>query len=124
MAMGLENTKIVKTSATEDQLPKDENEDECNETFNYASILGMVMYLAGNTRSDKNDIILTHRQTGLIDQVIMAMGLENTKIVKTSATEDQLPKDENEDECNETFNYASILGMVMYVAPCAFVSTW
>ena len=50
--MGLENAKKAKTPATEQRLPKDENGEPCNETFNYASVVGMLMYLAGNTRPD------------------------------------------------------------------------
>ena len=51
-AMGLEGAKSVKTPTTEQRLPKDENGEPCNETFNYASVVGMLMYLAGNTRPD------------------------------------------------------------------------
>ena len=54
-------------------------------------------------------------QTGLIDRIIRAMGLEDANIKRTPAVIGALPKDADGAACNETFNYASVVGMLMYL---------
>ena len=71
-------------------------------------------FLGVKIERTKDSIVLT--QVGLIERIITAMGLENAKKVRTPATDQRLPKDENGEPCNETFNYASVVGMLMYLA--------
>ena len=54
-------------------------------------------------------------QTGLIDQIISAMGLEGTNPKSTPAEYGSLPVDKEGKPCNESFNYASVIGMLMYL---------
>lgn len=51
-AVGLEGSKSKETPAILGALPKDENGEPCNEYFNYGSVVGMLMYLAGHSRPD------------------------------------------------------------------------
>ena len=54
-------------------------------------------------------------QTGLIDRIITAMGLDDTNGKDTPAICATLPKDKDGKECNADFNYASVLGMLLYL---------
>ena len=54
-------------------------------------------------------------QTGLIDQIISAMGLEGANPKSTPAEYGSLPADKEGEPCNESFNYASVIGMLMYL---------
>ena len=54
-------------------------------------------------------------QTGLIKRIINAMGLDNSNPKGTPTIEGTLPKDLNGEPCNENFNYASVVGMLMYL---------
>ena len=66
-----------------------------------------------NTNHDDGFVELT--QTGLIDRIISAMGLEDATATKTPAEYGALPKDELGESCNGDFNYASIVGMLLYL---------
>ena len=50
-------------------------------------------------------------QTGLIDRCITAMVLDDSNVKETPAIRGTLPKDIDGEDCNEGFNYASVLGM-------------
>jgi Reverse transcriptase (RNA-dependent DNA polymerase) len=65
-------------------------------------------------RSVEGCIIL--KQEGLIDRIVQALNLQGCTPKKTPAALGALPKDENGAPCNETFNYASVVGMLMYLA--------
>ena len=54
-------------------------------------------------------------QTGLIDKIITAMGLDDASPNKTPAEYGPLPKDQDVKCCNANFNYASIVGMMLYL---------
>ena len=54
-------------------------------------------------------------QTGLIDRIISAMGLDDANTKETPAVSATLPKDTDGEECNTEFNYASVLGMLLYL---------
>ena len=54
-------------------------------------------------------------QSGLIDRIITAMGLENANSISTPAEYGALPKDEEGEPCNEDFNYPAIVGMLLYL---------
>ena len=71
-------------------------------------------FLGVKIERNENHIVLS--QIGLIDRIISTMGLDNAKKVKTPTTEQRLPKDEHGEPWNETFNYASVVGMLMYLA--------
>ena len=55
-------------------------------------------------------------QTGLIDRIITALGLDtNATGVKTPAPTSPLPRDLDGEPFDHTFNYASVVGMCMYL---------
>lgn len=54
-------------------------------------------------------------QTGLIDRILKTMGLEDSKPVSTPALKEPLLKDEFGAPCQETWSYASVVGMMMYL---------
>ena len=54
-------------------------------------------------------------QTELIDRIISVIGLEDATATKTPAEYGALPKDELGESCNGDFNYASIVGMLLYL---------
>ena len=54
-------------------------------------------------------------QIGLIDRIIVALGLEEANPKYTPATILPLPKDLNGDEPEGLFNYASVVGMMLYL---------
>jgi len=56
-------------------------------------------------------------QTGLIDRIISALGLDGeiSNSVRTPAPESPLPKDAQGNPHDMGFNYASVVGMAMYL---------
>ena len=66
-----------------------------------------------NVDKDHGKVELT--QTGLIDRIITAMGLDDASPNKTPAEYGALPKDQDGEGCNANFNYASIVGMMLYL---------
>ena len=50
--MGLEGANSKRTPAEHGGLARNKNGDSCNESFIYASVVGMLMYLASNSRPD------------------------------------------------------------------------
>ena len=50
--MGLEDSNPKSTPAAAEPLGKDPDGDPCNGTFNYAGVIGMLLYLQGHTRPD------------------------------------------------------------------------
>jgi hypothetical protein len=65
-------------------------------------------------RKEDGSIELT--QTGLIDRIIAAMGLEGANGKRTPAVVGSLGKDEDGAPCNEAFSYPSVVGMLMYLS--------
>ena len=61
-----------------------------------------------------NEGTIELKQTGLIDSIITAMGMDDSNPKETPA-EGVLPKDPTGDPGSETFNYASIIGMLLYL---------
>ena len=51
-AIGLADCSPKTTPAAHGIMPKDEFGEECDGTFNYASVLGMLLYLQGHTQPD------------------------------------------------------------------------
>lgn len=64
-------------------------------------------------KNDSGSITMT--QTGLIDRIISALGLDEANNKETPAKLGTLPKDENGSQCNAGFNYASVVGMLLYL---------
>jgi Reverse transcriptase (RNA-dependent DNA polymerase) len=50
--MGLEDSKEKSTPADAKPIGKDENVAQCSKTWSYPSVVGMLMYLASNSRPD------------------------------------------------------------------------
>ena len=76
---------------------------------NVAGFLGVDI-----TRNDDNSITMT--QTGLIERIIEALGLSDANIKDTPAALGTLPKNEDGGLYNGTFNYASVIGMSLYLS--------
>ena len=54
-------------------------------------------------------------QTGLIDRIVQAMGLEDANPKSTPTKAGTLLKNEKGDDCNGSFNYASVVGILLYL---------
>ena len=59
---------------------------------------------------------ITLLQSGLIDKVIKAAGMEESNSMKTPASSMPLYTDAEGDPMSDDWNYASIIGMLMYLA--------
>lgn len=79
-----------------------------NEESDVAGFLGVLL-----VTKDDNSIELT--QTGLIDRIILAMGLDAANIAMTPAEYGGLPKDLHGTEAQEGWSYRSVLGMMLYL---------
>ena len=79
-----------------------------NEESDVAGFLGVLLTIREN-----QSIELT--QTGLIDRIILAMGLEEANPVMTPAEYGGLPKDLLGIEAQESWSYRSVLGMMLYL---------
>ena len=55
-------------------------------------------------------------QEGLIDRILTTLGLQESRLNATPAESKTLGKDENGEECVENWSYASVVGMMMYLA--------
>jgi hypothetical protein len=94
----------------------DDNSDEFNWKMtiegSVTEFLGIEMTPVNGTNGWK----LTQR--GLIDKVLDTMGLTscNSNATPTSSDRKQLGKDADEEPCNEDWNYASVVGMLLYLA--------
>ena len=92
---------------------KDEKEGhrgfDLNVEDDFAGFLGILI-----NRKDDGTIELT--QTGLINKILKIMGLENSREWSTPADIKPLSKDENGAPCSEPWSYASIVGLMMYLA--------
>jgi hypothetical protein len=76
---------------------------------NVAGFLGVDI-----SRQDNGDITMT--QTGLIERIVEALGLTHGNVKETPAAQGTLPKNEDGPPCNGTFNYASVIGMLLYLS--------
>jgi Reverse transcriptase (RNA-dependent DNA polymerase)./Integrase core domain. len=66
--------------------------------------------------NNDNSESISLTQTGLIDRIINALGLDaNSNGISTPAPEKPLPKDSEGDPHDLGFNYASVVGMAMYL---------
>ena len=56
------------------------------------------------------------KQTGLMDRIVESLGLNNTDMKETPADLGTLPKNESGDPYNRTFDYANVIGMLLYLS--------
>ncbi len=63
----------------------------------------------------KPDKTIELKQTGLIECILTAMGLEDCRTKDTPAEPTALGKDTDGPGCKEKWSYASIVGMMMYL---------
>jgi hypothetical protein len=82
---------------------------QLNVESDVAGFLGMLL-----SRNDENAII-TMTQTGLVDRIVASLGLEGANTKDTPAEFGALPADKDGEPCNGEFNYASVVGMLMYL---------
>ena len=64
---------------------------------------------------DHTDGAIELTQVGLIDRIVFAMGLTDATEVKTPVEYGALQKDEDGENCDTSFNYPSIVGMLLYL---------
>jgi hypothetical protein len=74
-----------------------------------AGFLGILMH-------KREDGSIELQQTGLIDRILKVMGLTDARERSTPADVKSLGKDENGEPCSEPWSYASVVGMMMYLA--------
>ncbi len=76
-----------------------------------AGFLGVKLLRLDNGR-------ISMMQCGLIDRIITALGLDGdgVKMKSTPANRKPLVKDADRTPCEEAFNYASVVGMLLYLA--------
>lgn len=55
-------------------------------------------------------------QTGIINPIIKALGLEGAPAKKTPSKHGTLPKKANGEPRNKTWNYPSVVGMMLYLS--------
>ena len=75
----------------------------------FAGFLGILI-------NHKEDGTIELTQTGLIDKILKVMGLENSHERSTPAELKPLSKDEDGAPCSEPWSYASVVGLMMYLA--------
>ena len=71
-------------------------------------------FLGVDIKRNENGAI-TMTQAGLTDRIIAAMSLIDANHKESPARSGTLPKNENGTKCNEDFNYASVVGMLLYL---------
>jgi hypothetical protein len=80
------------------------------------SVGGFLGISIQRTANDDGDEYITLTQRGLIDRIINALGLgDNSNGLNTPAPEKPLPKDSEGAAHDLGFNYASVVGMAMYL---------
>ena len=76
----------------------------------------MVGFLGVLIDCDEEKNTYTLIQTGLIERIISALELENSNGKRTPAEFDTLPANKEGKQCNENFNYSSVVGMLSYLS--------
>jgi len=72
-------------------------------------------YLGVEVKVDKNTNEMTFLQTGLIDKVLRATGMEDCNAKPTPACTTPLGTDAEGPRCQLSWDYASVIGMLMYL---------
>ena len=93
-------------SLQNDELPK---QLKLNIEDDVAGFLGILL-------SKKDDGSIEFLQHGLIDRILKVMGLTDASVKHTPADSKPLGKDEDGAACCEDWSYASVVGMILYLA--------
>lgn len=118
--------RVIAISWVDDILFWAKNEEDINELAMKLRELGLLLeqeedaagFLGVNLERDEETGLLEMKQTGLIDRVIAALGLDDgmAKGKLTPAESTPLVKNEEGTPASGTFNYASVVGMLLYLA--------
>ena len=73
-------------------------------------------FLGVTLESDKDTNILKMKQTGLIDRIISAMGLEDATPKLTPSEGAPLVKNAEGENASGQFSYSSVVGMLLYLS--------
>ena len=76
----------------------------------------MAGFLGIKIARNKDNDSLTMTQTGLIERILAAMEMEDYNLKYTPTDKDPLHKDQDGDPCCESWDYRSIVGMMLYLA--------
>eukprot|EP00957_Ditylum_brightwellii_P181632 13836118-Ditylum_brightwellii.AAC.1 len=101
------------------------NQKDIDALLEKIQALGMVFNVKNNTAGflgvemkrnvDDNTVTLT--QTGLIDCIVTALGLDdNSNYCQSPAEVSPLGKDKDGKLGNKAFNYLSVIGMILYLS--------
>ena len=98
------------------QEPEDESKEKflLNEEDDVAGFLGILFQKETNEKGEIYKIKLT--QTGLIKRILAVTGMNDCARISTPAEIKTLGKDEEGDPPMERWSYASVVGMLMYLA--------
>eukprot|EP00978_Attheya_sp_CCMP212_P000558 scaffold1089_cov53-Attheya_sp.AAC.1 len=118
--------KVLVVTWVDDLLMHLPNNDWINELLEVLNNVDLDIVREGDTtgflgvdiqRDSKTDTVGMF-QTGLIDRIVQALGLEDAECgkVQTPAEYGPLAKHPEEESCTETFNYGSVVGMMSYLA--------
>ena len=72
-------------------------------------------FLGVNIKRNTDDGTITLTQEGLTKRIIDVLNISHLSRTLTPASNKPLTKDENGDSPNNTFNYASVIGMLQYL---------
>ena len=72
-------------------------------------------FLGVHLNIDHTDGTIELTRVGLIDRIVSAMGLTDATEIKTPAEYGALQKDEDGENCDTSFNYPSIVVMLLYL---------
>ena len=72
-------------------------------------------FLGVHLNIDHTDGTIELTQVGLIDRIVSAMGLTDATEIKTPAEYGARQKDEDGENCDTSFNYPSIVVMLLYL---------
>jgi hypothetical protein len=76
----------------------------------------LATFLGISVDRNRNDKSFTLTQTGLIDRIIAATGMTDCRGNRTPATQKPLVKDLDGEPMDETWNYRSVVGMLLYLS--------
>jgi hypothetical protein len=76
----------------------------------------LATFLGISVDRNRTDKSFTLTQTGLIDRIIAAAGMTDCRGNRTPATQKPLIKDSDGDPMDETWNYRSVVGMLLYLS--------
>jgi hypothetical protein len=118
--------KVLVVTWVDDLLIYSPNDDWINELLEELNNVDLEIVREGDTagflgvdiQRDAKTGTVEMCQTGLIDRIVQALGLEDAECgkVQTPAEYGALAKFPDGESCTETFNYGSVVGMLLYLA--------